>query len=183
MASKQPSWPSLYNPGLEILHLAHRDAIQPEGHYLHRAKDIFIFTLFWTLLFYMPIFFVTGMYAFWNYTFPPSKSSVVVSKLVRETPIPLTPLYVRRSVLPPPPKPPRVNERRSRLAFALIVLFLFLGLGLAGAIVSSAVLGFATAGLYKAADFHMSTWIPFLLAVTQVVVGLLSVWPSIIDII
>ncbi|KAF8987919.1 hypothetical protein BDQ17DRAFT_1212924, partial [Cyathus striatus] len=51
-------WPSLYNPGLEILHVPHREAIQPGGHYLHKAKgtSIFLFTFYWILLFYLPIF-------------------------------------------------------------------------------------------------------------------------------
>ena len=30
-----PSWPSLYDPGLEILHIEHRPAIHPGGTYLH----------------------------------------------------------------------------------------------------------------------------------------------------
>ena len=69
----------------------------------------------------------------------------------------------------------------------------FLILSVAGAVTGSAVLGFVAAGLYKAADFNMSTcvmpflhtlfllllmmnmfsWVPFLLAVLQVVIGFL----------
>jgi len=75
------------------------------------------------------------------------------------------------------------NERRSRLAFALLVLLAFLSLSVAGAVVGSAVLGFTVFGLFASGHFNMSTWIPFLLAVMQVVTGLLSIWPSIIDII
>ena len=33
-----PSWPSLYNPGIEILHIEHNAPIQPQGAYLYRAK-------------------------------------------------------------------------------------------------------------------------------------------------
>jgi len=69
------------------------------------------------------------------------------------------------------------------VAFALIVLLTFLTLSVAGAVIGSAIMGFVTAGLFKAANFNMSTWIPFLLAVMQVVVGLLSIWPSIVEII
>ena len=35
---KVPSWPSLYNPGIEILHIEHHAPIQPQGAYLYRAK-------------------------------------------------------------------------------------------------------------------------------------------------
>jgi hypothetical protein len=30
-------WPSLYDPGVEIIHIQHNSAIQPEGSYLHHA--------------------------------------------------------------------------------------------------------------------------------------------------
>jgi hypothetical protein len=36
--SKVPSWPSLYNPGIEILHIEHNAPIQPQGAYLYRPK-------------------------------------------------------------------------------------------------------------------------------------------------
>lgn len=38
MSSEAPPWPSLYNPGLEILHIQHRNATQYGGAYLHRAR-------------------------------------------------------------------------------------------------------------------------------------------------
>lgn len=33
-----PSWPSLYNPGIEILHIEHHDPTHPKGAYLYHAK-------------------------------------------------------------------------------------------------------------------------------------------------
>ena len=36
--TKVPSWPSLYNPGIEILHIEHHAPIQPQGAYLYRAE-------------------------------------------------------------------------------------------------------------------------------------------------
>ncbi|KAF9464910.1 hypothetical protein BDZ94DRAFT_451888 [Collybia nuda] len=173
MLRNTPPWPSLYNPGLEILHIDHRNATQ---------ADIFRFTLFWTLLFYTPIFLVCGSYAFWNLNFPPAPRSYhAVGHTTRDTSYPLSP--VQSGAPPRLLKPHKEKERRSRLAFALLVLLTFLILSVAGAVVGSAVLGFTVTGLYKAANFNMSTWIPFLLAVIQVLVGLLSIWPSIIDII
>jgi len=177
-----PPWPSLYNPGVEILHIEHHKPIQVSAAYLYRVKDIFRFTLYWTLIFYTPIFLACGSYAFWNYAFPPSLRSRHDD--TRNTPETyyLSPLNIDA---PPayPSKQPRANERRSRVAFAIIVLLTFLTLSVAGAVIGSAIMGSIAAGLYKAGKFNMSTWIPFLLAVMQVVIGLLSLWPSIVEII
>jgi len=38
MSTRVPSWPSLYNPGIEILHIEHRAPTQPQGAYLYRAE-------------------------------------------------------------------------------------------------------------------------------------------------
>lgn len=182
-----PSWPSLYNPALEILRIEHHSPIQPGGAYLYHAKDIFRFTLYWTLVFYTPAFLFCGLYAFWNYAFPPSPR-IGSARNVRES-YRLSSMASRPTLLhsdTPVAQPvilPKTNERRSRVAFALIVLLTFLTLSVAGAVIGSAIMGFVTAGLFKAANFNMSTWIPFLLAVMQVVVGLLSIWPSIVEII
>lgn len=182
-----PSWPSLYDPGVEILHFEHHNATQPGGHYLHHANDVFRFTLFWTLLFYTPIFVLCGSYAFLNLTFPPSPHSYPSNRdtlldnesyeLVGLPSSRIQPARLR------PSKLPKEKQRRSRLAFSLLVFLTFVVLGVAGAVVGSVVLGFAAFGLYQAASFNMSTWIPFLLAILQVLVSLLSIWPSIIDII
>ncbi|RDB15907.1 hypothetical protein Hypma_003563 [Hypsizygus marmoreus] len=181
---RAPPWPGLYDPGLEILHIEHHNAIQPGASYLYHARDVFRYTLFWTLILYTPIFLLCGSYAFWNLNFPPSPryepslreaSSGTSYQLASFSTPHVKPLR--------PQKLPRENERRSRLAFALLVLFTFATLSVAGAVTGSAVLAFSIFGLYTAANFNMSTWIPFLLAVMQVLVGLLSIWPSIIDII
>ncbi|KAF8199094.1 hypothetical protein BJ912DRAFT_950887 [Pholiota molesta] len=176
-----PSWPSLYNPAMEILNIEHHRPVQPGGTYLYSVQDIFKFTLYWTLVFYTPIFLVCGLYAFWNYAFPPSRLAAPDTRNRPES-YQLTPMNV---VTPPiqPVIPPKPHERRSRVAFALIVLLTFLTLSVAGAVIGSAIMGSVAAGLYKAGNFHMSTWIPFLLAVMQVVIGLLSLWPSIVEII
>ena len=121
------------------------------------TKDVFRFTLYWTLIFYIPLFLLCGFYAFWNYAFPPSphppsspKSPDSAHQLSTIAPISAAPLIQL-------PKIPKTNERRSRVTFAFIVLMTFLTLSLAGAVTGAAVLGFITAGLFKAADFNMST--------------------------
>ncbi|KAJ3493860.1 hypothetical protein NLJ89_g10922 [Agrocybe chaxingu] len=131
-----------------------------------------------------PIFLVCGTYAFWNYAFPPAPRSPG-SRHTRDLSYQLVPVGTpsRAKFGAQPTQTPKLNERRSRVAFALIVLFTFLMMSLAGSVISSAILGFVAAGLYKSANFNMSTWIPFLLAMLQAAIGLLSVWPSIIEII
>lgn len=210
MSSTTPPWPSLYNPGLEITHIEHHSPTQQGGAYLYSANDIFRFTFYWTLAFYTPIFFLCGLYAFFNYAVPPQRSAFYLTppdsdhsseqdqdlqhdNLRRRTytvvSVPLQSLHSPHS-----PSTPRSirgfrlqtykkNEQRSRITFAILILLLFLTLGVAGAVIGSAILGFTVMGLYRSANFTMSTWIPFLLAVIQVLVGLLSLWPSIIEII
>ncbi|KAL0953675.1 hypothetical protein HGRIS_004873 [Hohenbuehelia grisea] len=169
-----PSWPSLYNPGIEILHIDHRDPIQPDGSYLTDANDVFRFTLYWNLVLHTPVFLACGLYAFFNLSFPPTRRTA--HEHSAESAIPMSPLSPDDRVrLLKPTKPAKQNERRSRLAFALLVLFSFTALGVAGAVIGSAVMGYVLAALFKAGKFHMSTWVPFLLVLIQLFVGLLSV--------
>ncbi|KAJ7777146.1 hypothetical protein B0H16DRAFT_1360819 [Mycena metata] len=183
-----PSWPSLYDPGIELLRITHNDPVQPGGAYLSHPFDIFRFTLYWNLVFYTPIFLFCGLYAFCNLTFPPprlSKSREWPSADdAASYPLTLRPYSPRDPAAPllRPPKP-KHNRRRSRTTFAILVFLTFALLSLAGAAVGSAVVGFILAGIYKLAKFNMSTWIPFLWSVISVLVGLFSVWPSVIDII
>ncbi|KAI0796182.1 hypothetical protein C8Q75DRAFT_803219 [Abortiporus biennis] len=79
-----PSWPSLYDIVIEIEPISHRDPIQPGGRYLHNANDIYIFTLYWTLIFYTPAFVFCGIYAFLNLTFPASRSDSNIQKGKKE---------------------------------------------------------------------------------------------------
>ncbi|KAL5492214.1 hypothetical protein ACEPAI_3661 [Sanghuangporus weigelae] len=65
------AWPALYDPFIDLLRIAHRDPIQPGGHYLYHANDIFRFTLYWTLIFYLPIFVLSGVLASANIAFAP----------------------------------------------------------------------------------------------------------------
>ena len=121
--------------------------------------DVFLFTLYWTLIFYLPTFALAGFYAFFNLAFPPvpskqeesaihpgaeSTDDVELHSLIRQASRTTT----NRA------KP---NERRSRLAFATLVLLFYGVLSLLGATLGSAVVGFILAGLFQAGGFYMST--------------------------
>ncbi|KAG2127935.1 uncharacterized protein EDB93DRAFT_1243620 [Suillus bovinus] len=177
------SWPSLYNPAIELSVCPSHGPllpIQPGGYYLVNPDDIFRFTLYWTLIFHIPFYAICGIYAFLNFAFPPSRRSITTFPLEPSPHIPFSPdsnqteQWIKR---------PRPNVRRSRLTFALLVILAFLFLSLTGAVMGAAVVGFVLAGVYKAGGFYMSTWVPFVWAVIQSLVGLLAIWPSVITII
>lgn len=278
-----PTWPSLYNPSIELIDIEHNAPVQPGGAYLSNSIDVFRFTLYWTLIFYCPIFLLCGLFAFWNINFPPALrplnrtdasnpthhprksprrvashrqhkrsgidnprfSPSTVDSYYPLSPLNRTPASTRPEPPPPPearpstsasfptatsfpglhpstmptlqlsphtgtsptlttqlqgrsatqiPHPPpmqnpkrkyKIKERKrsSRLTFAFLVLLTFLAAGLAGAVLTAAILGFIVAAFFRSVDYHMSTWIPFLLAFISSFVGFISLWPSVIDII
>ncbi|KAJ6568406.1 hypothetical protein DFH09DRAFT_1363111 [Mycena vulgaris] len=187
-SGNSPSWPSLYEPGIELLRIPHNDPVQPGGAYLTHPIDVFRFTLYWNLIFYTPIFLFCGLYAFFNLTFPPTRHANPARREASDAssyPLTLLPYSPRDASAPllRPPKPKKPNQGRSRTTFAILVFLTFIFLSVAGAFLGSAIIGFVLAGLYKLAKFNMSTWIPFLWSVISVLIGLLSVWPSVIDII
>lgn len=188
------SWPSLYSPAKEVGFNSPPD--RPGGYYLtdpdgsspplsnalgtDPTTDVFKFTLYWTLIFHLPFNFIAGIYAFFNFLFPPVRS-------VRDPVVLMSPpahLHSHSRSLsqsfshshsrshsqtqaqpqPPPvdewPKPPRVNACRSRWTFALLVLFSFLCISLVSAVVGAAVLAFVLVWVYQSGGFYMSTCVP-----------------------
>jgi len=203
MNATVPSWPSLYDPAIELKAIANHSPTQPGGHYLHNPNDIFRFTFFWTLIVYFPCFALCGIYAFLNIAFapkpehflysPPHSDQLVETIPLTEVTSPTTAVHEpesgleaqQQSARPRTPSrrtPPKVNPQRTRAVFALIVLFVYLVSGLLGSVVGSAVIGYLLAALYKAGKFNMSTWIPPIFAFIQALVCLLGVYPSVIEI-
>ena len=147
--------------------------------------DVFQFTLYWSLSFYTPIFFLCGSYAFWNLNFPsppppppqlkdPSISYHDTTSGHDGNAYLLAPVGIHP---PPTPSPTtaetttplrrapttiptaqllKENKRGSRLVFALLVFFTFMTVGIAGSVLGSAVLGFSVYGLYLSGNFNMS---------------------------
>ncbi|KAI8985617.1 hypothetical protein BD414DRAFT_417091 [Trametes punicea] len=168
--SEKPSWPSLYNPLVELVPLQHRDPIQASGRYLHDPHDIFRFTLYWTLVFYMPTYVLCGTYAFFNLAFPPPRDLRKPQKTRSNSrgaeTIPLRRYGDRQldvesdahnQLRMPSRSPAKLKARRSRLTFGMLVFLTFATVAVAGAVVGSAVVGYVLAGLFKAAKYNMST--------------------------
>ncbi|KAI5124231.1 hypothetical protein M0805_005080 [Coniferiporia weirii] len=197
-----PPWPSLYDPFIELLNVAHQDPVQPRAAYLYDANDVFRFTFYWSLIFYLPFFVLCGTFAFLNILFVPAPRRFaslsylnrnagshdaypLVSTPSIRTPDPLRPTLSRASTAASRAArrtPPRVNPHCTRAAYALLVLLMYIAAGLLGATVGSAVIGYILAALYKAGHFNMSTWMPPIFALVQTLIGILGVYPSIVEI-
>ncbi|KAI1796724.1 hypothetical protein LXA43DRAFT_571344 [Ganoderma leucocontextum] len=201
--TETPSWPSLYDISVEVIPIIHREPIQPSGKYLSNANDVFRFTLFWMLVLYVPAFIICGVYAFLNLSFPPRRPDRKSYKSRQGTSngglsfgsadsenIPLRlrsdhQLGARSQsqFRVPSRAPAKQNETRSRLTFAVLVFMLFATFALGSAVIGAAIIGYVLAGLYEAGNYNMSTWIPFLGAMIQTLLGFLALWPTVIDII
>ncbi|KAH9992768.1 hypothetical protein BJV74DRAFT_396695 [Russula compacta] len=182
-----PAWPSLYDPLTEFYNLEHRAPIQPSGHYLTHAGDVFLFTFYWALVFHSLLFLITGGVACFNIIYPSRrhKYGVTSASIIRNCAlrpasqshhpmIPLSPLASGRSpdpLLPEPPEPPdtidaevllrppqpRKNVHRSRVTYAIFTLLAFLVTALAASLVESAVVGYVLWAVFSAAKFNVST--------------------------
>ncbi|KAI9749331.1 MAG: hypothetical protein M1815_002581 [Lichina confinis] len=119
---RRPSFPSLYWPV---------PGRASSATYLHDYKDIWRFTLFWTLLVYGIVHLGAGLYAV------------------------------------------AMQQRKSwRVTWMLPLVFLLVA-GLEAAMAGS-VIGLILAGLYLTGRFQMSTWIPLVWALINVLVIVLS---------
>ncbi|KAJ8082425.1 hypothetical protein PM082_008280 [Marasmius tenuissimus] len=69
-----PPFPSLYNPREELFGIGRFEpGTEHQGIYLKQASDVFTFTFYWILIFYLPAFVFCGFFAFLNLTFPPTR--------------------------------------------------------------------------------------------------------------
>lgn len=180
-----PTFPSLYNPAIELTPIQNSAPVQAAGYYipLDGPRVLFVFTFYWTLAFQIPVFAICAIWACLCLTAKREEAQDEIE------------LRDLRSG-----KQRRTQNRPERLAFSVIILGTFMSLSLLGTLVSSAVVSLMLFGLFRAGGFFMSTWIPFLGALFSVGVGALryfifqptlfassqgdySVWPSVIEII
>ncbi|KAG9004021.1 hypothetical protein FRB94_002730 [Tulasnella sp. JGI-2019a] len=157
-----PSFPSLYNPGRE---LGDSDGLTKGAYYLYYSKDIYRFCLYWTLILYVPLFFLCGLYG----------AVVHVISKQRQS-------RKRRSLSPRERRDGTAGGgyRTSGLIFLVPVGYLLAGM-LFGAI-SSAVVGYALAAVYSVGLFSMSTWVPFLWSMVVTLVTIMGSYSTILTI-
>ncbi|KIJ55504.1 hypothetical protein M422DRAFT_774515 [Sphaerobolus stellatus SS14] len=163
MASNRPSFPSLYNPQL-VLDPFHAS---PRAKYLENAHDIYVFMLYWTFILYLPLFLFTGVSACLMLLLEPLRRVSTSTKLS---------VAIRRS-----PKDAEAAQRRY-VVYGIGVLMLYCLAGMFLSILSTTVVGFLIAGVYAAARFRVSTWIPFVWALTQSSITVTSMCSLVIDI-
>ncbi|PBK62167.1 hypothetical protein ARMSODRAFT_943329 [Armillaria solidipes] len=159
----KPSWPSLYDPSLEFFEIPDHDAEQPGAVYLYHYGQIFSFTLYWTFVFYTPIFIVCAAVAFLNVLFPPG----CIHKNIHESDeyplVPLRPTRMKKS-----------NPQRSRVTLAVIVLLVFLGISVLSVVCGATVVSLVLMELFRSGGFSLSTWVPFFGALILVLISLLK---------
>ncbi|KAK0201380.1 hypothetical protein DFS33DRAFT_980648 [Desarmillaria ectypa] len=167
-----PSWPSLYDPSLEFFEIPNHDAEQPGAVYLRNYGQIFSFTLYWTFVFYTPIFIVCATIAFLNVLLPPGCMHKQINESEGYALVPLRSAEMRK-----------LNPRRSRVTLAVIVLLVFLGISVLGVVCGATVVSLVLMELFRSGGFSFSTWVPFFGALILVLISLLNSWPSVIYII
>ncbi|KAK0185485.1 hypothetical protein F5146DRAFT_986944 [Armillaria mellea] len=159
----RPSWPSLYDPSLEFFEITNHDAEQPGAVYLYRYGQIFSFTLYWTFVFYTPIFIVCATIAFLNVLFP---SGCIHKNDHEPDEYPLVALG--------PTRMKRSNPQRSRVTLAAIVLLVFLGISVLSVVCGATVVSLVLMELFRSGGFSLSTWVPFFGALILVLISLLK---------
>ncbi|KAI0048771.1 hypothetical protein FA95DRAFT_1009112 [Auriscalpium vulgare] len=192
-----PKWPSLYDPLIEFHNWQHHEPIQPKGHYIYKANDVFRYTFYWTLIFHAPFFLFSGALAFFNIVYPAHRPALTHAKApsTPSPPIPLTPLSAARSpdlLLAHSPRPdadadaqrptaPPRNVHRSRLTLALLTLTVFLVAAVGTALIESVVVGYLLVAVFRAGHFNISTLVPPIWALIITSAEVLGVFPTVID--
>ncbi|KAF8584040.1 hypothetical protein K439DRAFT_1617024 [Ramaria rubella] len=138
MTSSTPSFPSLYDPRLELDSLR-RGTMQPGGKYLESARDIYVFTLYWTFILYAPLYLVTALE-------PVRRIRTVLTS----------------SVFSARTKPRVVYQPRKRsIAYGAVVFLVYGVVGTGLTVLGSTVIGFLIAGVYASGRFQVSTCVPW----------------------
>ncbi|WWC95704.1 hypothetical protein V866_002569 [Kwoniella sp. B9012] len=158
-----PSFPSLYLPTLH-------DTTNQRGIFLYEAEAIWHFTLYWTLLLLGSLFLICSIYA--------SLTIFINMTTYRDKPS-------DRNRNDPSLNKKKIARKRSKKPplwpiFILPLISVVIASGIS--LISATVVGFALAAIYSAGGFSMSTWVPFLWALIQVLVLLISSYSTLTSI-
>ncbi|KZV98774.1 hypothetical protein EXIGLDRAFT_831990 [Exidia glandulosa HHB12029] len=168
MSNSSPRFPSLYDPKRE----AQADYALTHGLTLQHSRDVYRFTLYWSLILLIPLFVVPGFWALgmiaralWHRerrgkTGAGTLSGHFVRKI--QATVERTKLLMLAAAVVP-------------LAFAVVGAFL--------AVVLSVCIAYLLVGIYVVTGFHMSTWIPFIWSLMQTLFVVLGSYTLVIDVI
>ncbi|OCF34346.1 hypothetical protein I316_03860 [Kwoniella heveanensis BCC8398] len=190
-----PSFPSLYIPTID-------STIEQRGIFLYEAEAIWHFTLYWTMALLCGLFLICALFA---------SATMILNLTVYRPPPGDPPDYPSRSKLathhlastsarnnlesgsrsgagtakPPPIIRKNLRKRRKKrppLWPVLILPAVSVFVAAVIALISGTVVGFALAAIYSAGGFSMSTWVPFLWALIQVLVLIISSYSTLTSI-
>ncbi|RSH81246.1 uncharacterized protein EHS24_008683 [Apiotrichum porosum] len=184
-----PAFPSLYVPSVA-------STIQQSGYFLHDAYAIWRFTFYWTLILLLGTFWAVAALASFNLLLSRTLFSRKPNAGMTETGTAggstgaaagsARATSLGDAALAGLPLPRRARRKMSKYASRKrppmwLIAFIPLVMGFIAtsvALVSGTVVGFALAAVYSAAGFSMSTWVPFMWGMIQVVVLIISSYSS-----
>ncbi|KAL1928010.1 hypothetical protein VTP01DRAFT_3415 [Rhizomucor pusillus] len=126
--SGAPPWPALYWPFSSDFDAANLIADVP--HSLYYLRDIWKFTVIWSVIFGLAVYLPAGMWAFLMFA----------------------------------------KARTLRWYTLIMIPFIFVVAGSLASFVTGSIIGVALALVYNSGFFVMSTWIPFLWSLIQILV-------------
>ncbi|GMK56577.1 hypothetical protein CspeluHIS016_0304170 [Cutaneotrichosporon spelunceum] len=148
-----PPFPSLYNPSIVSTR-------QQRGYFLPDATSIWKFTFYWTLI-------------LMSATFEACAALAVFAQLLSRS------AARRRDAAANAGRRSKFRlRRRSPLYFLLLIPIAMGAIATFVSLVSGTVVGFALAAVYNAGGFAMSTWVPFMWGMIQVVVLIIASYSS-----
>ncbi|WOO82165.1 putative protein [Vanrija pseudolonga] len=173
-----PRFPSLYAPSIA-------STIQQRGYFLHNAEAIWRFTFYWTLILFLGTFLACAALASANIilsraVFAPGHEKDKGGDEVEMRPVSSGGgLFARAASAASSVVRRRQRTRRRPPLYLVLIIPLLMGaIAAFVALVSGTVVGFALAAVYSSGGFSMSTWVPFMWALIQVVVLIISSYSS-----
>ncbi|WWC73805.1 uncharacterized protein I206_107777 [Kwoniella pini CBS 10737] len=168
-----PSFPSLYIPTLH-------DTLDQRGVFLYEAEAIWHFTFYWTFLLLGALFLICSILASFTIFInifkyranPPDRQPASSANK-----------YENFTKFGRGKEKERIERRKKPPLWPIFILPL-ISVIIASAIslISGTVVGFALAAIYSAGGFSMSTWVPFLWALIQVLVLIISSYSTLTSI-